>query len=103
MVVVLILFLLTGCSAMGEWLSGPAGNQLPQLVYPAQFANLRIGETTQAKVRAVFGAPTDLQNLTKNQEPVLWLHRDQWGPLWALGFSSGFGGLGIHGLLSLLE
>ena len=64
--VVLLLFLLTGCSSMGEWLSGPAGNQPPQLVYPAQFANLTIGKTTQAKVRAVFGPPTDLQTSVLN-------------------------------------
>ena len=66
MVVTLIFFLLTGCSSVGEWLSGPAGYQPSGLAYPAQYSHITIGVTTQAKVRAKFGAPTDLQTSVLN-------------------------------------
>jgi len=66
MVVLLILFLLTGCSSMGEWLSGSAGYRSPEFVYPVQLDHITLGVTSQAKVRAVFGAPTDLQTAVLN-------------------------------------
>jgi len=66
MAVILILFLLTGCSSMGEWLSGPVGYQSSRMVYPAQLEHIIIGVTTQDKVRTVFGTPTDLQTAVLN-------------------------------------
>ena len=51
---------------MGEWLSGSAGKSYSGLIYPAKFDHITIGVTTQNKVRAVFGSPTDLQTSLRN-------------------------------------
>ena len=66
MAAILILLFLTGCTTMADWFSGPVRSPASTPVYPVHLDHLTIGVTTQAQVRATYGAPTDLQTSVRN-------------------------------------
>ena len=95
MAILLIFFLLTGCSSVGDWLSRPSGPS-SGLAYPAQFDHIIIGVTKQAEVRGIFGTPTDIQTSVKGGA-----RRETWAYAHASPSINPFQYLPVFGVLAL--
>lgn len=93
---ILFLVFLTGCSSMGDWLSGPVRSPSPVAMYPVRLDSLVIGLTTQAQVRAAFGAPTDLQTAVRDG-----LTRETWAYAYASPSINPLQFLPLIGMLAL--
>lgn len=59
--ILLIIFICNGCSAVGNWLSGPSPNPSVSSAYGQTLSPIMLGVTTQAQVRKMFGPPSDIQ------------------------------------------
>ena len=57
----LLVFVLSGCSLAGDYLSGSTHPQNPSFSYPVQLSPIHIGETTKNEVRQILGKPQDVQ------------------------------------------
>ncbi len=61
-----LIFVLAGCTAGGNVLSGDSANLDPALVHSSQLDRIHIGVTNKEEVRVLLGDPTDLQLSSRN-------------------------------------
>ena len=94
--VVLVFFLVNGCSTVGDWLSGPSLNPSVWTMYGQNLHHITLGVTTQAKVREVFGPPKDIQTSVKKG-----IREETWAYATANSSVNPFQYLPIIGVLAL--
>ncbi len=59
--IILSLCFLTGCTALGDFVSGSNSHRSSGIAYPEQLETVQIGVTTKEDIRHLLGDPTDLQ------------------------------------------
>jgi outer membrane protein assembly factor BamE (lipoprotein component of BamABCDE complex) len=96
LVAFLLVFLLSGCSTVGDYLSGSSPTQTPSFSYPGQLSPIHIGQTTKDEVRQMLGEPMDVQVATGDGRPhESWAYPSSQDDVHPFQYVMGFGVLAL--------